>query len=61
MVQMLLFIHSADISLALPGPAFVSQWVSWSLGVVVGRFGGWLLGYKDSYEEYYDPKLAKKV
>jgi len=60
-VQLLLFLHSAEVSLALPGPALVSRWAGWSLGVVVGRFGGWLLGYKSSYEEYYDEKMAKKV
>lgn len=61
MVQLLLFIHSAEVSLALPGPAVVSEWGSWLLGVVVGRFGGWLLGYRSSYPEYYDVKMAKKV
>lgn len=61
LVQLLLFIHSAEVGLALPGPALLSQWVSWGLGVVVGRFGGWLLGYKSSYPEYYDAKMAKKA
>jgi len=61
LVQLLCFIHSAGASLALPGPALVSQWASWLLGLVVGRFGGWLLGYKSSYPEYYDVKMAKKA
>lgn len=60
-MQLLLFIHSIEASLALPGPAWFSRWAGWGLGVVVGRLGGWLLGYRSCYEEYYDEGLGKRV
>lgn len=60
--QLLLFLDSSETSLALPGPKLLSHWVSWALGVVVGRwFGGYVLGYRSSYPEYYDVKMAKKA
>jgi len=59
--QLLLFLDSAEVSLAFPGPQILVHWASYALGVVVGRWiGGYVLGYKASYEEYYDPNLAKK-
>jgi len=59
--QLLLFLDSAEVSLAFPGPLLLVHWASYALGVVVGRwFGGYVLGYKASYEEYYDSNLAKK-
>ena len=55
-VQMLMFLDSAEMSLALPGPRWVANPVSWALGVVVGRWVGGVLGYKASYPEYYEEK-----
>ena len=52
--QICLWLHLFDCYLALPGPRrlamWVSQWLVWTLGVVVGK---WLLGMKESYPEYY--------
>jgi mannose-6-phosphate isomerase-like protein (cupin superfamily) len=60
--QLLLFLDSGEVGLALPGPQFLAHWASYALGVVVGRWwGGYVLGYKTSYEEYYDAKLAKRA
>jgi hypothetical protein len=59
--QLLLFMDSAEVSLAIPGPAPVMRWLSWGLGVVVGRWiGGYVLGYKSSYPEYFDEKMVKR-
>jgi hypothetical protein len=57
--QLLLFLDSAAVSLAWDvGPAWLMQYMSYALGVVVGRWiGGGLLGYKASYPEYYSPEL----
>ncbi|KAI5367963.1 Putative rmlC-like cupin domain superfamily, rmlC-like jelly roll protein [Septoria linicola] len=58
--QLLLFLDSAEVSLALPGPASIAKPVSWLLGVVVGRWiGGYLLGYKASYDEYWNDDMKK--
>lgn len=60
--QLLLFLNHAQVSLAFPGPALLMRWVSWMMGVVVGRwFGGYVLGYKSSYPEYWDPKRGKSL
>lgn len=59
--QLLLFIDSAEASLAFPGPGFIARPISWAFGVIFGRWLGSFLGYKASYEEYYDPKMAKKA
>lgn len=60
--QLLLFLHSAEVSLAFPwGPAWAMQWVSYSMGLVIGKFlGQYVLGYKESYPEYYDPEKEGK-
>ena len=58
--QLLLFVHSAEVSVAFPGPGPLMRWLSWGLGVVVGRwYGGWWLGLKSSYEEYFDEKMVR--
>ena len=59
--QMLLFLDSAEVGLALPiRPRFLANWVSWAMGVVIGRwFGRWMLGLRASYGEYWDDKLGK--
>ncbi|MCJ1253176.1 hypothetical protein MMC24_000985 [Lignoscripta atroalba] len=59
--QLLLFLDAAEVSLAFPGPKFIAHPASWLFGMVLGRYVGWALGYKASYDEYYDPKMAKKA
>ncbi len=60
MPQLLLFLDSAEVSIAMPGPAPLMRWLSWGLGVVMGRwYGGWWLGLKSNYGEYFDEKMAK--
>jgi hypothetical protein len=61
--QLLLFLHSAEVSLAFPGmPGFLSQWLGYGMGLVVGKLiGQYVLGYKESYPEYFDPKMAKRA
>ncbi|KAF2720729.1 hypothetical protein K431DRAFT_225703 [Polychaeton citri CBS 116435] len=51
--QLLLFLDSAEVSLAFPGPGWIARPLSYAFGVVVGRWLGWLLGYRASYPEYY--------
>lgn len=52
--QNLLFMHRGGVVMALPGPEMVSLAAGWLLnflgGVLVGK---WLLGFRDSYPEYY--------
>lgn len=52
--QLALFLHFFDCYLALPGPKSLAKPLSrvlvFVLGVVVGK---WLLGFKESYPEYY--------
>ena len=54
--QLLPMLDSAEISLAFPfGPDWLMRALSYSMGVVIGRwFGGYVLGYKASYPEYWD-------
>lgn len=53
--QLLIMLDSAEVSLAFPGPAWLMRVLSYSMGVVVGRwFGGYVLGYKASYPEYWN-------
>ncbi|EMC96739.1 hypothetical protein BAUCODRAFT_488132 [Baudoinia panamericana UAMH 10762] len=59
--QLLLLLDAAEVSLALPGPAWIAHPVSYAIGVLVGKwFGGYVLGYKTSYPEYYDKSLHSK-
>lgn len=55
--QLCLFLHFFDCPLALPGPKMVGKPLSMVftmlVGVVVGK---WLLGFRESYEEYSKPK-----
>lgn len=55
-------LDSAEISLAFPwGPDWLMRAVSYSMGVVVGRwYGGHVLGYKASYPEYWNEREEKK-
>lgn len=59
--QLLLQLDSAEISLALPGPISIAHPVSYALGVVIGRwYGGYVLGYRASYPEYWDESRESK-
>ena len=44
LVQLLMFLDSAEVSLGLPGPRVIANPLSWVVGVVFGRYLGWLLG-----------------
>ncbi|KAH6716714.1 hypothetical protein BKA61DRAFT_309669 [Leptodontidium sp. MPI-SDFR-AT-0119] len=58
--QLLVFLHSADTPLALPLP---NEWlgiiVSRVFLVVVAFWGKFILGYQDSYAEYYEEGKSK--
>jgi quercetin dioxygenase-like cupin family protein len=58
--QIFLFVYSTDTYLAFPGPKFIGQplsrYLTWFLGVVVGKN---ILGFKESYDEYYNPAVAQ--
>ena len=60
--QLLLMLDSAEISLAFPfGPDWLMRALSYSMGVVIGRwFGAYVLGYRASYSEYYDEDRSDK-
>ncbi|KAK3116772.1 hypothetical protein LTR53_002538 [Teratosphaeriaceae sp. CCFEE 6253] len=60
--QLLLQLHSAEVSLALPGPAWLAERVSYAMGLVIGQWwGGYVLGMKASYPEYHlDDRESKK-
>ena len=54
--QLLRFLHAVDGPLALPVPApvWVRHWIDWAFMMVGGvMIGEWLLGYQESYKEYY--------
>lgn len=52
--QALLFMHRGGVVLALPGPEILSQAVGILLNYVGGLLiGKGLLGYQDTYPEYY--------
>ena len=52
--QMCLFLWFFDCYLALPGPKWVGRPASRVLSFVVGVvLGKWVLGMRESYEEYY--------
>ena len=59
--QIFLFLYSTDTYPVLPGPKFIAQplsrYLTWFLGVVVGKH---ILGFKESYDEYYNPAIAQK-
>lgn len=59
--QLLVFLDSAETSLAFPGPGWLVRPASWLLGVVLGRWiGGFILGYRASYEEYWKDSELKE-
>lgn len=53
-LQMMMFLESADVAVALPG---VPKWLGMPLGrgivTVLSFVGRWFLGFKTSYREYY--------
>lgn len=55
--QLFVFLQSADTPLAVPMPfkalEGVGIWISWVLMIVVAGWGKYGLGYRESYEEYY--------
>lgn len=58
--QLLLFLDAAEVSVAFPGPAPLMRLLSWGLGVVMGRwYGGWWLGLKSTYGEYFDENMVR--
>lgn len=58
--QLMVFLRSADTPLALPvGNEAVGVWVSWVFMVVVAGWGKWVLGYKESYPEYYESSKSR--
>jgi len=58
MPQLLLMIDSVEASIAFPwGPDWLMRAVTYTMGVVIGRWwGGYVLGYKSTYPEYWDEK-----
>jgi len=50
--------HRGNTILAWPGPRVLAKvfgmLVNYVGGVIIGK---WLLGYSDSYEEYYHPEV----
>lgn len=60
--QLLLMLDSAEISLAFPfRPDWLMRALSYSMGVVIGRwYGQYVLGYKSSYPEYWDESQDAK-
>ena len=56
--QLMLFLYFFDCYPALPGPKAVSQPLSQVLVFVVGVVvGKWLLGFEETYPEYYQQKV----
>lgn len=57
--QALLFMHRGGVVLALPGPEVISKVVGILLNYIGGVFiGKILLGYQDTYPEYYREKSS---
>ena len=60
--HLLLMLDSAEISLVFAwGPDWLMRSVSYAFGVVVGRwYGGYVLGYKNSFPEYWNEREGRK-
>ena len=57
--QLMVFLHSADTPLAIPAPyEMLGKVLSRILLTSASFVGSWILGYKTSYPEYYEPKKA---
>ncbi|CAK4031899.1 -like cupin [Lecanosticta acicola] len=62
--QLFVFLHSADVPLAIPlpnvpGAEFVGLYLSWALLIVVAYIGRVVLGYRQTYPEYYNSSKSK--
>ncbi|KIW13656.1 hypothetical protein PV08_08847 [Exophiala spinifera] len=58
--QLMVFLHSADTPLALPLPnEWLGRVVSRAFLIVVAAWGRWILGYKQTYPEYYEEGKSK--
>lgn len=58
--QLMVFLHSADTPLALPLPSeWLGRLASRVLLIVVAAWGRWILGYQQSYPEYYESGKSK--
>lgn len=58
--QLLVFLHSADTPLAVPLPwEGLGRIASRILLTVTAVWGKWVLGYRDSYPEYYEQRKSK--
>ncbi|EXJ79533.1 hypothetical protein A1O3_07812 [Capronia epimyces CBS 606.96] len=58
--QLMVFLHSADTPLALPLPTeWIGRIASRILLFTAASWGSWILGYKQSYPEYYEPSKSK--
>ncbi|KAL0945033.1 uncharacterized protein CTRU02_202920 [Colletotrichum truncatum] len=58
--QLFVFLHSADTPLAVPIPwQFLGRVVSRILLITVAFWGRWVLGYRQTYPEYYDSEKTK--
>ncbi|PVH83253.1 hypothetical protein DL98DRAFT_513174 [Cadophora sp. DSE1049] len=58
--QLLVFLHSADTPLALPLPIeWLGKIVSRIFLIVVAFWGRFMLGYQESYPEYYEDGKSK--
>ena len=60
--QLFRFLYSinAPLAFSVPGPVWVGKQFSWLLMGIMGPvIGEWLLGYKESYEEYYAGRKGK--
>ena len=56
--QLLLFLHFADVVLVLPGPKRTSHPLGRLMNLLVGVIvGKWLLGFHESYPEYYKERI----
>ncbi|KAF6802137.1 hypothetical protein CSOJ01_11792 [Colletotrichum sojae] len=58
--QLFVFLNSADTPLAVPLPSeALGRAASWVLLKAVAFWGRWILGYKETYPEYYDSDKSK--
>lgn len=55
--QMILFLYAHDMVADIPLPIPILKAFHWFVGYVIGA---WLLGYSDTYSEYYDDEVAGK-
>jgi mannose-6-phosphate isomerase-like protein (cupin superfamily) len=58
--QLMVFLHAADTPLAVPLPwESLGRVASRILLTAVAYWGGWVLGYRQTYAEYYDTKKSR--